>query len=93
MAKSATSGERLQKVLANAGLGSRREIETWIRDGRIKVEGRVARLGDRVNPEARITVDDRPVGAKRLLYEQHMRAAGELRVRPNCRRSKNHRRR
>jgi 23S rRNA pseudouridine2605 synthase len=66
MARSEPRGERLQKVLANAGLGSRREIEDWIRAGRVKVDGRLAQLGDRVDSEARITVDDRPVGAKRL---------------------------
>ncbi len=59
-------GERLQKVLANAGLGSRREIEGWIRDGRVKVNGRVARLGARVGEEDRIEIDGRPVSARRL---------------------------
>lgn len=60
------SGERLQKVLANAGLGSRREIEGWIAAGRIKVDGKLARLGDRVGEDAQITIDDRPVSGKRL---------------------------
>jgi len=60
------AGERLQKVLANAGLGSRREIEQWIADGRVKVDGRVAQLGDRVDPEMQIAIDDRPLNAKRL---------------------------
>lgn len=39
--------ERLQKILANTGLGSRRELETWIAAGEIKVNGEVAKLGDR----------------------------------------------
>jgi 23S rRNA pseudouridine2605 synthase len=60
------AGERLQKVLANAGLGSRREIEEWIRAGRVKVDGRVAQLGDRVSAEAQISVDGRRVGQRRL---------------------------
>lgn len=42
--------ERLQKVLAAAGIGSRRKIEDLIRAGRIVVNGRTARLGDRVDP-------------------------------------------
>ncbi len=59
-------GERLQKFLANAGLGSRREIEGWIREGRIKVNGRPAQLGDRVVGDEQITLDERPISAKRL---------------------------
>lgn len=65
----APAAERLQKVLARAGFGSRRELESWIRDGRIRVNGRTADLGMRVVPEDRITVDGRPVAAKRLSVE------------------------
>ncbi|MFT6579374.1 MAG: 23S rRNA pseudouridine2605 synthase, partial [Zhongshania sp.] len=39
--------EKLQKVLARAGLGSRREMEKVISEGRVQVDGRVATLGDR----------------------------------------------
>jgi len=38
--------ERIQKVLARMGLGSRREIESWIKAGRIMVNGKLAKLGD-----------------------------------------------
>lgn len=56
--------ERLQKTLARAGLGSRRSAEELIREGRVRVGRRVARLGDRVDPVAdRITVDGVPVPA------------------------------
>jgi len=48
-------------VLAAAGLGSRREIESWIAAGRVTVAGRVAKLGDRAAPGEAITVDGRPV--------------------------------
>jgi len=53
--------ERIQKVLAQAGLGSRRQIEQWIRDERIEVNGQIAQLGDKVDEHARIRVDGRPV--------------------------------
>lgn len=64
------TGERLQKLLANAGLGSRRYLETLIAEGRIRVNGRVAKLGERASPEDRIEVDGRPVGGKRLATHQ-----------------------
>lgn len=51
------SSEKLQKALANAGLGSRREMERVISSGRVTVNGQVAKLGDRVSPEDRIQVD------------------------------------
>lgn len=51
------SGEKLQKVLARAGLGSRRDIEQWITDGRVKVNGVVASLGARVELRDAISVD------------------------------------
>lgn len=53
------TGEKLQKVLARAGLGSRREMEGWIEAGRIQVNGRPARLGDRVGSSDAIDVDGR----------------------------------
>lgn len=51
------SGEKLHKVLARAGLGSRRAMEQWISDGRVSVDGRRATLGDRVTPQQVIRVD------------------------------------
>ncbi|MEJ2456087.1 MAG: pseudouridine synthase [Candidatus Thiodiazotropha sp.] len=59
-------GERLQKVLANAGLGSRREIEGWISAGKVEVNGSLAQLGQRVVPTDSIKVDGRKVSVKRL---------------------------
>ncbi|MEP7705698.1 23S rRNA pseudouridine(2605) synthase RluB [Paraglaciecola sp. 25GB23A] len=49
--------DKLQKVLANAGLGSRREMETWIEQARVSVNGKLATLGDRVESEDKVRVD------------------------------------
>jgi 23S rRNA pseudouridine2605 synthase len=59
------AGERLQKVLAKAGLGSRRACEELIAAGRVRVNGSVAELGARADPESdRIEVDGAPVGVR-----------------------------
>ncbi len=68
--------QRLQKVLAAAGLGSRRQIESWIEAGRVTVRGQVAKLGDRAEPGDAVTVDGKPVElagnapARVLLYHK-----------------------
>lgn len=54
-------GERLQKVLAQAGIGSRREMEEWIGAGRVMVNGAVATLGMRVSEGDKVQVDGRHV--------------------------------
>ena len=59
--QSPASGERLQKVLAQRGYGSRRACEELITAGRVRINGRVATLGDRVEVETDVVeVDGRP---------------------------------
>lgn len=53
-------GERIQKVLANAGLASRRTVEAWIKEDRVTVNGQPANLGQRITPKDRVQVDGRP---------------------------------
>jgi 23S rRNA pseudouridine2605 synthase len=55
---------RIQKLLAAAGIGSRREVERWIREGRLKINGEVPALGARPGARDRITLDGRPVRLK-----------------------------
>lgn len=71
-----TADEKLQKVLARAGLGSRREMEAWIEAGRVSVDGTIATLGDRVNINQVIRVDgklvetSRPVRKRVIMYHK-----------------------
>ncbi len=57
----APPAERLQKLLAAAGLGSRREIETWIEAGRVSVNGSVAKLGQRASFDDAVSVDGKVI--------------------------------
>jgi len=56
--------ERVQKVLARAGLASRREAEAWIRAGRLTINGAVATLGARIAPGDQLRLDGRTVHAR-----------------------------
>ena len=71
MSWSSTSGrtrlaDRVQKVLAAAGHGSRRKVETWIREERLVIDGRTAELGDQIDGTEHITLDGRPLSLKGL---------------------------
>ena len=65
-------------MLAHAGLGSRREIEDWIRHGRVEVDGKVAVIGQQVGAQSRVLVDGRriqltatsPGSSRALLYHK-----------------------
>ena len=56
--------ERVQKVLAAAGHGSRREIERWIKEKRLRIDGRIAELGDTVNGDEKFIVDGRKLSVR-----------------------------
>ena len=56
--------ERLQKILAQAGYGSRRACEDFITAGRVRVNGKIAELGQKADPAIdKITVDRKPIAA------------------------------
>lgn len=80
------SPERLHKVLARAGVGSRRRIETWIKAGRITVNGKEASLGDRISTTDRVTLDGRHINLNTTLPVRnrvlaYYKPAGELTTR------------
>jgi 23S rRNA pseudouridine2605 synthase len=53
--------QRLQKLIAAAGMGSRRTVEQWIHEGRVTVNGKAAKLGDRASPGDEVCLDGRPL--------------------------------
>ena len=62
--------DKLQKLLAHAGYGSRREIEKWISLGRITVNGKRAKLGDRASSQDRLLLDGKLVNLRPQHSEQ-----------------------
>ena len=58
--------ERIQKVLARAGYGSRRQLEVLIKEGKVSVNGSIAKLGDQVDIGDSLRLDDKPLSAKRI---------------------------
>ncbi len=61
--------EKLQKVLARAGIGSRREMERAIESGKVSVNGQTAKLGDRVSAKDKIEFAGRTIGAAASVKE------------------------
>jgi 23S rRNA pseudouridine2605 synthase len=70
-----TAGTRVQKLLAAAGVGSRRTIEQWIREGRVTIAGRPAQLGDRASPGDDIRLDGRRLALDALDSAGHAEPA------------------
>ena len=63
--------EKLQKFLANRGYGSRRQVEQWISDGRVRLNNSVAKIGDRVSINDPIFLDNKKVRSRELV-ETHI---------------------
>ncbi len=68
--EAANQGERLQKVLARAGYGSRRKLETMITEGRVKLNGKVAELGARYVPGDLVKLNGKLIPKQRLYQKQ-----------------------
>ncbi len=76
--------ERLQKFLARTGIGSRREIEDWIAAGRVSVNGKIAKLGDRASVDDRIKIEGRRIRVVRAQSPRMLayhKATGEVTTR------------
>jgi len=92
-AETKAAGERLQKVLAHAGVASRRKCEEYIRAGRVRVNGQVVtEMGYRVQPGDRIEVDGQPIAGPEerryyLLYKPvgYLSTVSDSRGRPTAR--------
>ncbi len=59
--------EKIQKLLANQGIGSRRTIESWISSGLVEVDGKKAHIGQRIDQQSRVSVNGRKVHLKSVL--------------------------
>ena len=72
----ATDAERIQKRLAAAGVGSRRAVDQWVAEGRVRINGRVATAGTRVRVGDRVRIDGRrvyvppPEACRLILYNK-----------------------
>ena len=69
--QSTVEGEKLQKVLARAGQGSRREIEAMIAENRVSVDGKMATLGDRIDVYSgvKVRIDGRIINLQQAQKE------------------------
>lgn len=75
--------ERIQKVLARAGVGSRRQIEAWIKEGRIKINGKLAVPGDHISSKDKVKVNNRIIDladaeAEKVKILAYYKPSGEI---------------
>ena len=63
--------DKIQKILADLGVGSRRQIEQWIREGRITVNGKSAQIGQRLDLSAKISIDGREIKLIKAQSKKH----------------------
>ncbi|HIS99845.1 MAG TPA: 23S rRNA pseudouridine(2604) synthase RluF, partial [Candidatus Faecaligallichristensenella faecipullorum] len=72
-----SQGVRLNKLIADSGFCSRREADRLISEGRVKVDGHIGGLGDRVLPDAQVEVDGKPIlGRAKKVYIALNKPAG-----------------
>ncbi|MDP3333624.1 MAG: pseudouridine synthase [Methylococcaceae bacterium] len=62
-------GERIQKVLARGGVGSRREIERWIDEGKLTLNGHPVKLGDRLRDGDRLLLNERVINWEKFALQ------------------------
>ncbi len=75
--------ERIHKRLAQAGIASRRQIESWVAEGRIKINGKVAVIGQQIEEKDSVSIDDRPVNLRKSVHQPtrvllYKKMAGEI---------------
>jgi len=75
--------ERIQKLLAQAGLGSRRQIEQWMIEKRLTIDGKIAELGDKITGKERLSLDNRPLTLRKTATDKtriliYHKPAGEI---------------
>lgn len=74
----ATPPQRIQKVLAQMGLGSRRQIEQWIAEGRVQINGKTAVLGQTISQSDKIRANGKLVDIKHSF--SHLGSLNKVRI-------------
>ena len=72
--------ERIQKIIGNAGYCSRRKAEELIEQGKVKLNGKLIKLGDKTNEEDKITIEGKPLKRKQENYNYILNKPKEILV-------------